>query len=355
MFNTVHIIGSKLSGGAERFYMRLVHALYEQDKRTYTITRSQSMTSKELNHDIEQYHAEMRNKWDVLSILKIRRIIKTLSPDIVQTYMTRATRMTRMRGIRDIVHVARLGGYYKVPAFSHADAWIGNTKGICDYLIREGLPSARVFYIGNFVDEVKAMADAEKAQLRRQLDIPDDAMVVLGVGRVNAVKGFDVLLDAFASVNSRISGRSVYLVVIGDGNDLVKLRAKTKQIGLDDNVRWMGWQQSPEQFYQLCDLYVSCARHEPLGNVILEAWSHNKPVLATRTMGAEELITHGETGWLVPVEDASLMAKGINELLSNDTLRQQCASKGNDLIHARFTKSAIVKEYIGLYSQLTGK
>ena len=81
----------------------------------------------------------MRIVGDPISRLEVSRLIGRRRPHIVQTYTGRATRLTRLSRQNESVHVARLGGYYKVGGYRHAHAWIGNTKGICDYLVAAGL------------------------------------------------------------------------------------------------------------------------------------------------------------------------------------------------------------------------
>ena len=82
---------------------------------------------------VPQQTIPMRNGWDLLSVLKIRRLIRNTGPLIVQTYMGRATRLTRLPRDSAAIHVARLGGYFKIKGYyQHAHAWVGNTRGICD-------------------------------------------------------------------------------------------------------------------------------------------------------------------------------------------------------------------------------
>ena len=83
--------------------------------------------------------------------------------------MGRASRLTHLPPNGTAVHVARLGGYYKIDGYyRHAHAWIGNTQGICDYLIREGLPASRVFLIGNFVPAAISLSAGDRTALRQR-------------------------------------------------------------------------------------------------------------------------------------------------------------------------------------------
>lgn len=350
---TLHIIGSRQPGGAEHFYVRLVRSLHARHT-VCAVNPARSSVAEMLRPDITQYHVPMLGAWDVWSRWRIRRILRAWRPDLVQTYLTRATRLTRAP--KDIVHVARLGGYYKLKGYRHAHAWVGNTRGICDYLVNNGLPAARVFYIGNFVDEAQPATAEQLRSLRLEWNIPADAWVILSVGRLHPNKGFSDLLDAFARLPAALHERPVFLLIAGDGPLQAMLKAEAGTLGIAARVRWTGWRQDISPVYQCADLFVSAARHEPLGNVILEAWAHNLPVVATRTAGAQELITHEHTGLLTPCAQPEALAQTMLHLLRSDEAgRRALAHAGRGVVHSSYNQSVIVNAYLDLYNRLLGQ
>jgi glycosyltransferase involved in cell wall biosynthesis len=248
--------------------------------------------------------------------------------------------------------VARLGGYYKIDHFRHAHAWIGNTRGICDFLIRGGLPAPRVHYIGNFVGTPATITVDECRALRRELALPEDAWVVLTAGRHKAKKGFDLLLAALAQLPAQIAGRPVYAVLLGDGPQRPALQTLATQLGLNDRLRWPGWQTRPAPYYALADLFICPSRHEPLGNVILESWSYQKPVLSSASEGALELIEDGVDGLLVPCGETEPLTRAITGLLQDDALRTGLARAGHAKVNAQFSPPAIINTYRELYRRL---
>lgn len=349
---SMHIIGSRELGGAESFFMRLVLGLQDAGEEVIAVSRPGSRVGGELAAQVTQARAVMLNQRDPLSRWLLGRVIRRHRPDIVQTYMTRATLLTRLPSGQRPVHVARLGGYYKIDHFRHAHAWIGNTRALCDYLVRGGLPAARVHYIGNFVGAPAPLPAAARAVLRRELALPEDAWVVLGVGRHMAKKGFDLLLAALAQMPERIAGRPVFAVLVGDGPQRPALQQQAAQLGLDPRLRWPGWQTAPGPYYALADLFVCPSRHEPLGNVILESWAHATPVVSSANEGALELIEDGGDGRLVPCGEAAPLAQAIAELLADDAQRAALAQAGHAKVTARFGAPAILAAYIELYRQL---
>lgn len=349
---SMHVIGSRELGGAESFFMRLVLGLSAAGEDVIAVSRPGSRVSGELEGRLAQASTPMFNQRDPVSRWLLGRTIRRRQPDIVQTYMTRATLLTRLPAGQRPVHIARLGGYYKIDHFRHAHAWIGNTKGVCDYLVRGGLPADRVYHIGNFVGTPAPLQEGARAELRRQLALPDDAWVVLAVGRHKAKKGFDLLLAALAQLPEQIAGRPVFTVLVGDGPQRPELQRQAAQLGLERRLLWAGWQTEPGPYYALADLFVCPSRHEPLGNVILESWSHARPVLSSANEGALELIDDGVDGMLVRCGEAPPLARAIKALLEDDALRAGLARAGLAKVNMQFSQTAVITAYLDLYRML---
>jgi len=352
--SSMHIIGSRFMGGAENFYARLIHALAEAGQPVSSVNRPGSEVSGHLPESVPQHRAAMRNNWDWFSRFQIGRLIKAEAPDLVQTYMGRATQLTHVQP-GGPVHVARLGGYYKLKYFRHAHAWVGNTRGICDYLVRGGFPHKKVYHITNFIDVPSEAGGADKQGLRSSLGIPQEALVVLSMGRLEEKKGLDILLNSVRLMARAIRGRPVVLVILGDGRMRTTLHGLARSLQIEAQVRWPGWQADVSPYFAISDLFVCPSRIEPLGNVILEAWANGTPVLSTKTAGASELIEHGLSGWMVPTEDPEALTGAMAMLLEQPELCEGLAREGLDRVRAGHDRSSVVKAYLDLYADLTGK
>ena len=284
-------------------------------------------------------------------------MIRQRKPAVVQTYMGRATRLTRLprAAAKATTHVARLGGYYKIDGYyRHADAWVGNTRGLCDYLIQSGLPAARVYNIGNFVPDPEPCADAELAALRARWRLPDEAIVLFTLGRFISIKGFDDMLQAFDKLPATVGNRPLYLIIAGDGPLAAELHGLADSLGCQQRVIWAGWQRRPGPLFELADIVICPSRHETLGNVILEAWSHVKPIVSTCTPGALELIENDVNGLLTPCQDPQRLTDRLFELLcAPGSEQQRLAQAGQDTLRRNHSCRAIVDQYLELYSLLS--
>lgn len=350
MPDSIHIIGSKICGGAERFYARLINSL-AQESQVLAINPPNSPISKLIDRNVPQTHLKMKNKYDALSTLQIRNIEKKNGPCIIQTYMGRATQLTRLPKKCGSVHVARLGGYYKLKSYRHPHHLIGNTKGICDYLLKEGVPPERVHYIGNFVEPIEAPPKMEQTALRQSLGIPDDAMIITCAARFHENKGLPELLEAFALLKQNPLPCPIRLILVGDGPMADELRQKINSLGLSNHVILPGW-CDPAPYYHLGDILACPSRHEPLGNVILEAWACKKPLITTQNQGATEMAVHKQDAWITPLKDATALAEGLEQLIKAPSLRIELAAAGYEKVTKQFSRKVITGNYTRLYQEI---
>ena len=349
------MVGSKALGGAERWFIRFVRAMAGCGAAPELAIRSRSDLASVDFGTLKVHRLPFRTVWDPWSRRTVRRLLQECRPDVVQTYMGRATRLTRVRPGRGPVHIARLGGYYDLAPYRHAHAWIGNTQGLCDYLVQNGLPVDRVFHIYNFVDSPETVPPARLAELRRDLAIPQGAWVILTPGRFVEVKGHRYLLDALARLPREIGGRPLCLLLLGDGVLSSALHRQAAQGEIDDRIVWAGWQEDPGPYYELADLVVfPSLERETLGNVVLEAWAHGRPLVTSLFRGAREIARHGEDAWCIPCADVAALADGVRRVLLDPALAGSLVAGGQRRVDHDFGRGPILQQYLDLYNRLTG-
>jgi len=356
---SLQLVGSKALGGAERWFLRFATALGECGARAELGVRRGSELDRLVGGSppLPLHRLPFLSVWDPWSRLALSRLIRRLRPDLVQTYMGRATRLIRLgpssRPSRGPVHVARLGGYYKLGPYRHAHAWIGNTRGLCDWMVRQGLPAARVYHIYNFADPVRPVSAAELAALRAELGLTQDAWVLLTPGRFVPVKGHSDLLEAMAILPPDLAGRPLRLILLGDGVLRPELERQAMRLGIQDRLVWPGWRTDPAAFFGIADLVVfPSLDEETLGNVILEAWAWGRPLVTTLFRGAREIARHGEDAWCVPCRDPRALAAGIRALGEDPSLAAALVGQGARRVREDFGREAIVSQYLDLYRTL---
>lgn len=352
---SLQIIGSRKLGGAESFFMRLHQAIQSrQDLASLAVVPPKSELLAAL---AEPYRTRaMRSVFDPFSKYGLSRLIRQEQPDLVQTWMGRATRLVKLDPKQGPVHVARLGGFYNPSQYRHAHAWIGNTQAICQYLLEQGFPANRVFYISNFVPEPDWVSEEGLVEYRRQLGLTEADSVIFALGRLHENKAFDTLIDAFTRLPEEVNGRRLHLLIAGDGPLRAAIEQQVALSNAQARIHLLGWQSSPTPWFQLADLFVCPSRHEPLGNVILEAWAHRVPVLSTRSSGALELIEEGVSGALVDIDRPDAMAAQIDACLQLPSLeRTHWVESAYAHLQAHYGEQPILDAYQALYQKLLSR
>lgn len=328
-------------GGAEGFFERLAAAFRDHGHPISVAIRPHAERVARLTDaGVPIETLRFGGPLDLHTRYRLRNLIKQEAPDVVLSFMSRAAGFVPAPGDR-FVHVARLGGYYALKNFKSADHLVCNTQDICDWLIAAGAEPDKVSHIPNFVDK----GDAAPLS-RAKVDTPADAPLVVALGRLHTNKAFDVLLEAMALQPS------LWLWLAGDGPERAALEARATALGIGERVRFLGWLERPGPAIAAADIVAVPSRHEPLGNVVLEAWSYGKPVVAAASTGPAALIDNGVDGLLVPVDDASALATVLAEATGNADVTKVLGAAGMTKLGAGFAPALIVQQYIELFDSL---
>ena len=339
-------IAGAAHGGAELFFTRLAAALQRVGEPQRVLIRRDSRRADTLRAaGVTVGELAFGGIFDLATRRAFRREIDAWRPEIVLTWMSRATRLCPTG---DFVHVARLGGYYDLKYYRRCDHLIGNTRAIVNYAIGRGWPRERITYLPNFVPDARARTGPPAAAAPVK-----QSPVAVALGRLHPNKGFDLLLEAFAAT------RNIDLWIAGDGPLRSRLERLATRLGIARRVRFLGWLEDVPALLASADLLVCPSLHEPLGNVVIEAWSAGLPVVATASDGPAALIEDGENGILVPLPGASgggpkSLADAIERVCADPALRARLGSAGRRAYEAEFTEPIVVAGYRSFFDRVTG-
>jgi len=183
---------------------------------------------------------------------------------------------------------------------------------------------------------------------RAEFFTPPDAPLLLAMGRLHPNKGFDVLIEAVARLPD------VYLWIAGEGPLRGELEERAHRAFAKPRVRFLGWRDDGPALLAACDAFICPSRHEPLGNVVIEAWAQGVPVIATESQGPAALVRHGETGILVPVDDVLALARAIQGLLADRERARRIGLAGRAAYESRFTEDIVVRRYLDFFRNVAG-
>lgn len=332
-------------GGAEEFFVRLAIAFHEGGIDQTVVARPNDTRGPRLAAaGIDVIELPFGGMLDRRTVPSLAAEIDRIEPHIVLSWMNRASDLTgkavRKSKVSPLL-IGRQGGYYDLKYYTGCDHIIGNTPDIARYLVGEGWPQERAHYVPNFVSAVPGTPLP-----RSDFNIPDGAPLMLAAGRLHRNKAYDVLLTAMKHVDG------VHLLLAGDGVDAKSLEGLSHKLGVANRVRFLGWRTDIPDLMATADMLVCPSRIEPLGNVVIEAWARNLPVVATASEGPGWLIEDGTDGLLTPVDDADLLGEAIARMASDTQLAPRLVAAGRQRFESDFTQDAVVAKFLGLFEKV---
>ena len=331
MTRGAHVMAGARLGGAELFFERLCGALHEAGDEVQAVIRRDESRATRLRSagvPVVQLGFGPRSlDWRTRPMLG--RVLRDFAPEVAVSWMNRASAHMPSG---PWLTVGRLGGYYDLRHYRSCDHLVGNTNGIVAWLRGRGWPAARTHYLPNFVADLCTAAPAgDLLALPRPL--------LLGLGRLHTDKGFDTLIDALALVPRAT------LAIAGAGPQESRLRQRASDRGLGERVRFLGWRHDVGGLLAASDLFVCSSRIEPLGNMVLEAWSARRPVVAAAAAGPCELIRNGCDGLIVPRDQPHALAAAINRVLSEPQEAKKLARAGRDRFDLDFARGPVLARW----------
>jgi len=159
------------------------------------------------------------------------------------------------------------------------------------------------------------------------------------MGRLHRDKGFDVLIRAMPYLPD------VGLIIAGSGPENDSLLALARSEHVAERVWLCGWRQDAGELLKSADVFVCPSRREPLGNVVIEAWSAGRPVVAGSAAGPRELITDGVNGLLTPIDDPQALAYAISTVLADRGYAATLSDAGRRRYERDFAETVVVARW----------
>jgi glycosyltransferase involved in cell wall biosynthesis len=215
----------------------------------------------------------------------------------------------------------------------------------------------KVVTIPNGIEIDKLAAADGSAALRHALRLGDASPLIVTVGHIRRVKGFDVLLRAAAEV-CQVYPNATFLVVgsVQEPDCDRDLQSLVRQLKLERNVRFLGKMENESvwSLLKFCDVFCQPSRSEGMSNALLEAMGCGLPCVATAVGGTPEVLEDGRTGYVVPSEDPHAAANRILALLGDPERARSMGNLARLVIEEKFSAQGMIRNMAGMYDQLLG-
>jgi len=360
-----HLIASNFAGGPEKQIVELstrmpalgwptVIGSFRENRPTVGVIENARARG------VPTFLISTRSSFSPLAAVQLARSLKRYRVTLLVTHGYKSNLVGRLATAgTQVAQVPMVRGYtgedWKVRHYERIDRGLLRRSPIVlcvsaatqELLVRLGVARDHIRVLHNAVDDNLSSTPLD---LTKEFDLPQGTQVLLAAGRLSPEKGHRYLVEAMA----RLKGHDppAALVILGAGREAERLGAQVAAAGLAEHVVLGGFRTDVLRCIAGADLVVNPSLTEGLPNVVLEALALGRPVVATDVGGVSELITPGQTGWLVPPADPAALAGAIVAALDDAPRACALAEAGRRRVAASFSFAGQARRFADLCPEL---
>lgn len=312
---------------------------------------------------------EIRPLSDVRTVWRLMQIIRRERPHIVHTHTAKAGALGRLAailcGVPIVVHTYHghvLRGYFspaKTAVYRAIERLLAlgtdRLLTVTDRVGQElqalgvGRPAQyRTLPLGFDLSPL-LVAERRRGELRAELQVGDAPLVGI-VARLVPIKAHEVFLAM--AVRVRQAYPTAVFLIVGDGELRAALEQRAGELGLTGAVRFLGWRADIDRLYADIDVVALTSRNEGSPVALIEAMAAGAPVVSTEVGGVADVVQHGVTGLLAPMDDDAGLARHVVTLLGDRALGQRMGQQGRATVATTYGADRLVADIEGLYEEL---
>jgi glycosyltransferase involved in cell wall biosynthesis len=369
--SVLHFTNSWVRGGVEQHVVTLLRGLERKFFRLHLVCGPEIAESmrNDLPADVEVLPLALRKPPDLAAAYRLAQMLRERRVDILHSHLFFGSRVASPIGwlcqIPLVIETPHVREGWRHGAFKSkyvvdrccgwfVDRYIAVSHANAAYLKEtKSLPASKVVVVQNGCDVKRFSGSTETdLTLKRSLGFQDDDQVLLVPGRLEPQKGHSVLLRALPEIRREFP--AIRVICVGDGALRQQLEAQVSESGLQDSVRFVGFQSNMEDWFALGDITVLPSFFEGLPLVAIESLAACRPVVATAVDGTPEVIVKGKTGITVPPGDPASLAEAILQLLRDPKLRFRLGRQGRQFVLDQFTEEQQIQRTQELYLSALG-
>ena len=218
---------------------------------------------------------------------------------------------------------------------SNLDLYITVSENDRQSLLRSNIPNEKIELIYNAVN-ANSQNLPNNTDLRRQYSIPQNSIICIAVGRLVAIKGFDILIQTAHLLGKQL--KNVHFLIVGDGQCKAELADQVNALGVNKSVTFAGYQdhETVLSFVKSSDIFIMPSRYEGTPIALLEAASLGIPVIASNVGGIPELVQDQVHALLVPPDDPQSLAQAVKRIINDKKLAETLSANAVERIKEKF-------------------
>ena len=365
----LHLINTLSAGGAELHLLTLCRKLKARGiDVTVACLREQVKGSRSLRPDFEAEGVSVLNfaegrRWDRTFLVRAHGVLRSARPDILHTHLPRADfaglagrfvspRPAWVSSVHN-VYGEYWSGRRALPILNWVwrkpDAVIAISKAVRDWLVNDrSVPRAKTTVVYYGIDG-DLLADGG-SDIRSQWGLESNR-VVGSLGRLEPRKGHQTLIQAMPAVVEALPDARLVIAGHDPWGYGETLRSLVRKLGLDDNVKLVGFQSDVASFFRSLDLFAFASVSEGFGQVLIEAMAAAKAVLATDVAPINEIVLDGQTGLLSEPTPESFSRATI-ALLEEPARLATMGQAGQEIVRSRFSAERMAEETVAIYESI---
>jgi glycosyltransferase involved in cell wall biosynthesis len=368
----LYVITALNIGGAEMMLYRMLKFLEKEKYEIKVVSLINKGAVGKLIHDdlgIEVYALGIINFTRLIfGIIRLKRIITGFKPEIVHSHMVHANLVTRITRLLCRFPVLICTIHNLEERGSKKSGWIREmlyrlTDPLCDlttqvskiglekYINKKIVSRNKIAYIPNGIDmQNYAINTNSNKNLIEILDIKGK-FILLAVGSLTVQKDYPNMLKAVKIVSSKFP--ELILLIAGSGPLMVELQAVTKELEIDDVVKFLGIRNDVPALMDIADLYIMSSSWEGLPVVLLEAASSRLPIVATDVGGNSEVVINEKNGLLVPATNSEVLSMAIIKIINmNNEERIAMGNYGYNYVQENYSLEKIISIWESVYQKI---
>lgn len=360
--NIVLLITGLGMGGAEKQVVDLADQFAAQNHNVLIIYLTGEATVLPTNPSIRVIGMGMtKTPWSFLTTYRrIRSLIRTFNPDVLHSHMVHANILARLLRLSTKIprlictaHNTNEGGALRMLAYRLTDSLADISTNVSHeavdaFVAKKAVPPNRMIPMVNGINTKKFMFNSVTREcLRAAENLPDNAKLLLCIGRLEEQKDYTTMLHAFQIVLQKHN--ALVLWIVGIGELLPNLLRLTEELGIQEKVKFLGLRHDIPELMSACDLFCLSSAYEGFGLVVAEAMACERLVVATDCGGVKEVVE--KFGVLVPPNSPEAFAQGIEQTMQLSLEEKYTiGSSARQRIIDNYSLNTISQRWLSLYS-----